>query len=345
MSQQAPPTAIMREADPDMQLQDILASTEPVVVRGLIAGWPLVAAACDSDDVAVAYLKGFASDLLPATVTVAPPEVDGRIFYDTDFTGFNFHRESIPLSVVLDTLLKYRDVADAPMIYLGATTIETYLPGLHAGNHVVLGSRDSLASIWIGNRSRVPTHQDLPANLACIAAGRRRFTLFPPEQLANLYIGPLDFTPAGQPISLVDPTAPDLVCFPKFAEAWRHACVAELAAGDAIFIPSMWWHHIEALDAFNVLVNYWWRSSLVNRDAPVNALMLAILCLRDLPEHERATWQEVFRHYVFDFEAEGVAGHIPEHARHVLGVLEPAKIENLRATLMQRLAGKMPVSR
>ena len=296
MPQLLPLPAAIREAEPGIPLDDILSSTEPMVLRGLIAGWPLVRGACDSDDVAVAYLKDFATDLLPATVTVAPPEVEGRIFYNADFTGFNFRHESIPLSVVLDTLLKYRNVADAPMIYLGATTIENYLPGLHAGNHVVLGSRDSLASIWIGNRSRVPTHQDLPANLACVAAGRRRFTLFPPEQLANLYIGPLDFTPAGQPISLVDPTAPDLVRFPKFAEAWRHACAAELAPGDALFIPSMWWHHVEALDAFNVLVNYWWRPKSVHVDAPINALMLAILCLRELPEHERVTWQEVFRH-------------------------------------------------
>lgn len=340
MPQSMPPPAAIREAGPGMPLEQFLTSTEPVVVRGLLAGWPLVEAAREGDAAAVAYLKGFTNDALPATVTVAPPAAGGRIFYNADFTGFNFRRESIPLSVVLDTLLKYRDVPGAPMIYLGATTIETYLPGLREANHVAVGSRDPLASIWIGNRSRVPTHQDLPANLACVAAGRRRFTLFPPDQLRNLYIGPLDFTPAGQPISLVDPTAPDLARFPQFAEAWRHARVAELAAGDALFIPGMWWHHIEALDAFNVLVNYWWRSSAAHRDAPVNALMLAILCLRDLPEHERAIWQEVFRHYVFDFDAEGVAGHIPEHARHVLGVLEPAKVDNLRAALMQRLAGR-----
>src|SRR5690606_2793744 len=188
-----------------------------------VAGWPLVGAARGSDAAAVSYLKGFANDALPATVTVASPETNGRIFYNEDFTGFDFRRESIPLSVVLDTLLKYRDASSAPMIYLGATTIETYLPGFRTGNDVALGARDPLASIWIGNRSRVPTHQDLPANLACVAAGRRRFTLFPPTQLANLYIGPLDFTPAGQPVSLVDPAAPDLARFPKFAEAWRHA--------------------------------------------------------------------------------------------------------------------------
>jgi hypothetical protein len=35
----------------------------------------------------------------------------------------------------------------------------------------------------------------------------------------------------------------------------------------------MWWHHVEALDAFNVLVNYWWRQSPAYMDTPTNALM------------------------------------------------------------------------
>lgn len=333
--------APIREVGAGVPLDEVVSSPTPIVIRGLIADWPLVDAARAGDGPAVAYLKRFANDTLPAVATIAPPDVAGRIFYNDDLSGFNFRREQIPMSVALDTLLKYHDVPDAPLIYLGATTIDTYLPGFVAGNAVDLGERDALASIWIGNRSRVPTHQDLPSNLACVAAGHRRFTLFPPEQLRNLYIGPLDVTPAGQPVSLVDPAAPDLARFPKFAEAWQHAQVAELGPGDALFIPGMWWHHIEALDAFNVLVNYWWRPSAGFGDVPLNALMLAILSVRDLPAQERAIWQEVFRHYVFEFEADAVAGHIPEAARHVLGELDQAKADNLRAHLMQRLAGVM----
>src|SRR5690606_39446538 len=131
--------------------------------------------------------------------TVAPPQA--RFFYDDDFRGFNFRREPVPLTAALNTLLRDRERADAPTIYLGATTCETFLPGLCADNPLGLGDRDALASIWIGNRSRVPAHHDLPDNLACVAAGRRRFLLFPPEQLPNLYVGPLDVTPAGQPRS------------------------------------------------------------------------------------------------------------------------------------------------
>jgi hypothetical protein len=267
---------------------------------------------------------------------VAPPQAGGRFFYNEDIDGFNFHAERPRLGAVLNALQTQLDTSDAPALYLGSTTVDTFFPGLAAENHVELGARGALYSIWIGNRTRIAAHQDLPDNLACVAVGRRRFTLFPPDQLANLYIGPLDFTPAGQAISLVDFAAPDYTKFPRFAEALRHAQVAELAAGDALFIPSLWWHHIEALDSFNVLLNYWWRQSPDWMDTPMNALMLAILAVRDLPPDERAAWQEVFRHYVFE-AGEETSAHIPEAARRVLAPLDADSARELRARLLKRI--------
>lgn len=334
MSPQIAPAPIL-EVPAHASLEAVLASAQPAVIRGLVSDWPLVAAARIGDEQAVGYLKRYANDTLPAIATLAPP--GERFFYGENFQGFNFRREPVALTAALNTLLRDRARPDAPTIYLGATTCDTFLPGLCADNPLDLGGRDALASIWIGNRSRVPAHQDLPDNLACVAAGRRRFLLFPPEQLSNLYVGPLDVTPAGQPVSLVDPSAPDLDRFPRYVEAMRHAQAAVLEPGDALFIPSMWWHHIEALAPFNVLLNYWWRASPAYMDAPVNALMLAILCLRDLPPEQRAAWQETFRHYVFEFDAEQAAGHVPEHARHVLGALDAGKAARLRAHLLRNL--------
>ncbi len=322
---------------PAEALPEVLQSQEPWVIRGLVGDWPLVQAAQRSTLDAVAYLKRFANPALPAIATVAPPEAGGRIFYGPSMQGFNFRREQVALDVALDALVRAVDEAGPPLIYIGATTLETHLPGLGAANGLDLGGREALASIWIGNRSRVPIHQDLPDNLACVAAGRRRFLLFPPSQLRNLYIGPLDVTPAGQPVSLVDPLAPDPGRFPAFAEAWANARVADLGAGDAIFMPGMWWHYVEALDPFNIMVNYWWRRAPGWMDPPLDALMAAILCIRQLPAHERAVWQEVFRHHVFEFEEATVAGHVPEAARGVLAPLDEARAANLRRRLLQRL--------
>ncbi|WP_050992209.1 cupin-like domain-containing protein [Pseudoxanthomonas sp. GW2] len=316
----------------------VLQGSRPLVLRGLVAHWPAVAAARESPEAAIAYLRGCErADAPPAVATVGPPDIEGRFFYDEDLAGFNFRREEVPLGVVLATLRKYLAHERPPAIYVASTTLDTWLPRFRAANDLALPGAEPLASIWIGNRSRIAAHQDLPENIACVVAGRRRVTLFPPQQLRNLYVGPLEFTPAGQPVSLVDPAAPDLQRFPRFAEALRHAMSADLGPGDAVFIPSMWWHHMEGLEGFNVLVNYWWRRAPAWMDNPVDALMLAIASLRGLPPEQRALWRDAFEHYVFGYDEGQVAGHLPPAARGVLGPLDEARARRIRAKLVQRL--------
>lgn len=314
---------------------DILASTEPLLLRGLVADWPAVAAARTSPQAAIAYLRRWYVD---ATVNamLGAPEIDGRFFYNEALDGFNFQPLRVRLDAVLDELEKHLANPAPPAIYVGSTTIDGALPGFRGENDVDLGPRDPLASIWIGNRTRISAHYDVPDNLACIGAGRRRFTLFPPGQQRNLYVGPIDLTPAGQPISLVDFRHPDPERFPRFAEALEHAQVAEMGPGDAIFVPSMWWHHVEALDGFNVLVNYWWRQSPDWMDTPNNALMHALMTVRDLPPAQRAAWAELFRHYVFEADAE-TAAHIPPAARGLLAPFDDNASRMVRAQLLKRL--------
>jgi hypothetical protein len=321
--------------DPLALPEAILQATEPVVMRGLVAQWPVVQAGLGSAQAAATYLRGFYRE---ATVGawLGAPEIDGRFFYSENFGGFNFTREWLKLDAVLDEIERHRDEPRPPAIYVGSTTVDTCLPGFRADNDLNLGGRPALMSLWLGNRTRIAAHHDLPDNLACVAAGRRRFTVFPPDQLGNLYIGPIDFTPAGQAISLVDFADPDRVKFPRFADALRHAQVAELGPGDAIFVPSMWWHHVEALDPFNVLINYWWRQSPEYMDSPMNALMLSIMSVRDLPKEQRRAWRHLFDHYVFEAD-ERTGEHIPEHARRVLSPLDADATRVLRAQLLKKL--------
>lgn len=322
-------------AEPGVVPDAVLASTRPVVLRGLVAHWPLVQAARQSATAGIHYLRGFARDA-QVVAMVAGPGHGGRFFYNGDLSGFNFHQERPKLSAVLDAMKRHLDDANPPAIYMGSTTVDTFLPGLRQDNDLDLGGRQPLFSIWVGNRSRIAAHNDVPDNVACVAAGHRRFTLFPPEQVGNLYIGPLDLTPAGQAISLVDFHAPDLQRYPRFADALAQAFVAELGPGDALFIPSLWWHHVEALDAFNVLLNYWWRQSPAYMDTPMNALLAAIMTVRDLPPAQRAGWEAIFRHYVFGAD-ETTAAHVPEKARRWLAPMEDDTARELRARLLQRL--------
>jgi hypothetical protein len=323
------------DVNPQAIPDDVLKSDEPVVLRGLVAQWPAVTAGLQSTSGACAYLRALGGTSVVGAWRGAP-EIQGRFFYNHDMSGFNFEPHQLTLGAVLDELQELQGQTQPAALYVGSTTVDTCLPGFRDVNDVALGDRSALASIWIGNQTRIAAHHDLPDNLACVVAGQRRFTLFPPSELDNLYVGPLDFTPAGQAISLVDFAQPDLERFPKFVQAMTQAQVAELGPGDAVFIPSMWWHHVEALDPFNVLVNYWWRQSPAHMDSPVNALLMAMLSVRDLPAGQRQAWKQLFEHYVFDASDKSTA-HIPWAAQGVQRSLDPAAARMLRARLLRSL--------
>ena len=308
---------------------------EPFVLRGLVAGWPLVAAGRTSAEAARRHLLDHARDRA-FKVSIGPPGHDGRLFYDADM-AMNFRTGTGKLADIFAGLAKGEELGDIRTVYLASIDIPTHFDGLDAANPIDLGARDPLKSIWIGTRTRIAAHNDYPDNLACCAAGRRRFTLFPPDQFRNLYLGPIDNTPAGRTVSMVDFAAPDLAAYPRFAEAMAHAQTAELEPGDAIFIPSMWWHHVEGLADFNILVNYWWRRTPAWLGQPQAALNHAILAIRDLPAEDKAIWREQFDHYVFDND-DRVTDHIPETARSILAPLTSETAGRLRAFLLRALS-------
>lgn len=328
---------VPEEAVADAAALDTLlhTATRPFVVRGLVADWPLVAAGRRSAHDARAYLLERRRDL-PFTVSIGQPGSDGRLFYD-DAMGMNFRIARAKLPEIFARIDRAKEEPAAPPIYLGSIDVHGFFDGLHAENHVDLGERQALASIWIGTRTRIAAHNDHPDNLACVAAGRRRFTLFPREQFRNLYLGPVDNTPAGRAVSMVDFNAPDFGRHPRFREALAHAQVAELEPGDAIYIPSMWWHHVEGLAPFNILVNYWWRDTPRWLGQPQDALNHAMLTIRDLPEDEKRHWRDMFDYYVFQNDEEVVA-HIPPDARSVLNPLTPESAGRIRSFLLRALS-------
>jgi hypothetical protein len=307
----------------------------PFIVRNLIADWPLVAAGRQSARDARDYLLRRRRDR-PFVVSVGQPGSGDRLFYD-EAMAMNFRTLNAKLQDIFAQIDASEGKPDAPAIYLASIDMHEYFAGLHEANHVDLGDRSCLASIWIGTRTRIAAHNDTPDNLACVAVGRRRFTLFPREQFRNLYLGPVDNTPAGRAVSMVDFHAPDFAAHPRFREALRHAQVADLDAGDALYIPAMWWHHVEGLDPFNVLVNYWWRDSPRWLGQPQDALNHAMLAIRDLPEDQKRHWRDMFDYYVFE-NGDEVVAHIPPEARSVLAPLTAESAGRIRAFLMRALS-------
>jgi len=319
----------------DEALEHVRRVNEPIVFRGLVSDWPLVQKSRVSATEADSYLRN-AYDGSPVTAFVTEKNVRGRIFYTEDLEETNFRQIRTDLGWVLDQVREHEEDPAAPVVYMGSMALAYCLPDIEADNSLSLPGLDASVRIWIGNRSRIAAHYDVLENIACVCAGTRRFTLFPPDQLANLYVGPIDFTPAGQSISLVDLEAPDYDRYPGFAEALEHASSSELVPGDAIYIPSMWWHNVEGRENLNILINHWWRTCPNYMGAPQDALLHAILAIRDLPDEQRAAWRGIFDHYVFDADEASVE-HIPAERRGVLGPLDEDAARKLRAVLRNNL--------
>lgn len=320
-----------------LPLEELLAAGEPAVLRGVARDWTLVQAGLRGAGEAMELLRGHGTGR-PLQYSHGGPEIAGRPFYNDDFTELNFQVHRGDLHGLLDEIAAHLDDPYPPAYYLASLPVDEHLPGLRAGNDLDLGAHGvvSRPSIWIGNRITASCHYDAPHNLACCAVGRRRFSVFPPAQIANLYPGPLEPTPGGQVVSVVDFAAPDFERYPRFRQALAHGRSAVLEPGDAIFIPGLWWHHVEGLAPFNVLVNYWWSSAPAHLPAPMQALYHAMWSIRDRPDAEKAAWREVFDYYVFG--APDRAGeHLPAQARHLLGPIDDTLARQLRAMLIARL--------
>ena len=317
--------------------EEIVAGGRPAVLRGLVAGWPAVTAARHSPSDFIDYLRRETTDAA-GEIWAARPEVAGRFDFSADLDGYNFERKLATVAELLDLVDRLRDDPEPWAVYGGALRLRDHWPAFEDSHPMPLldPDRDRLVSLWLGNRTSTAAHWDLPQNLACVVAGRRRFTLFPTDQVANLYVGPIDKTLAGQPSSLVDVEAPDFDRFPRFRTALAHAQVAVLEPGDALYIPSLWWHAVRGLDPVGAMVNYWWRDGAAALATPMLALLHAVMLMKDLPAREREAWRIMFDHYVFHADGDPAA-HLPVTARGIMGTPSAERLETVRARLARSL--------
>jgi hypothetical protein len=317
--------------------ETVLSHAEPVVMRGLVRDWPIVAEARRSPQAVADYVNTHDSGR-PAETFIGSPSIGGRFFYDASLRGFNFERRTEPLAQAFARLLAHLD-DEAPLaIYAGALDVAAHLPTMSAANPLPLVDPQVTPRIWIGNAVEISAHHDHSHNIACVVAGRRRFTLFAPEQVADLYIGPLEFTVAGQPVSMANLDAPDFAAHPRFEAALEHALTAELEPGDAIYIPPLWWHHVRSLARFNVLMNYWWHEPALGAGPPFHAMIHGLFAIAHLPEPQRRAWRAMFDHYVFQLEGDP-AGHLRPENRGVLGPMTPELARVMRGFLLKGLSG------
>jgi hypothetical protein len=306
----------------------------PVILRGLVKHWPAVQASASVRDFC-AYIGRFDAGR-EMEAFFGAPQIAGKYYYADGLDGFNFERRQMRLSAALDLMLSTMGQAGAPSLYAGSLPVQDYLPGFAAENPMPLLPPSVGPRIWLGHASNVSAHYDTVDNLACVVAGRRRFTLYAPELIESLYVGPIDNTMAGQPVSLAA-SSPDDAKYPRFAKVRRHAMVAELNAGDALYLPKLWWHQVEALSPFNGLVNYWWDAFSTGPDAPYTSMLLAMIAISERPLPERRAWKAWFDHYVFREQGHPLA-HLPPAQHGLLGPLKD-NYGKIRARVMYLLRG------
>jgi hypothetical protein len=319
-----------RGADARRFREEIMPASQPAILREVANDWPAVKAGDTAEGIA-AYLKerdtGAGFEML-----AGGPEIKGRFFYNADMTGFNFERRPATVTSLADAVLEAAAADEPPTFAAQAVEARTTVRGFLDENRLDLIGRPVSPRLWIGNRVVVSAHHDMFSNIAVVVAGRRRFTLFPPDRVANLHIGPFEFTPAGTPVSLIDFDNPDFERFPGFDKALESAQVADLAPGDAIYIPYMWWHHVRSLDDFNLLANYWWNEARPAQPGlkPVDALVHAFLAFSGLPEEQRDAWAPMFAQMVFGKDA---ARHLPADISGIRGQLSEETKAHIRRQL------------
>ena len=287
----------------DKLQNEIAPANRPVVFRGLARSWPAVVSGQSSARELAEYVRTF-SKKEDVGYVIADPEVGGEFFFGETLKSRNFRVERAPLGEIIDRLLEMADSPLRPSLFIQSIPVNDTLPGFSRENSIDWLPQKVAPHVWIGNGARVQPHFDLADNIAVVVAGQRRFTLFPPDQLANLYIGPFHQTLAGVPVSIADIEAPDFERFPRLAQALECAEVADLEPGDALFIPYGWWHHVRSTGNFAMLVNYWWNDGPRHLKDPWSVLFLNMLTIRDMPPRYRDVWQNIFSHYVFKADGE-----------------------------------------
>ena len=329
--------AVWHNVTAEVFAKEVQPLREPAILKGVMNHWPSVQAASKDTGSLFDYLRALYAGGKVRCAKL-PAKYKGLFFYNKSFNGFNFTRDILSFELFLAQLLENSQRQDANVIALQSAPLVDYFPEFEQQNTFNFFADEYVSRVWIGNNSIVNAHNDDSENIACVVAGKRKFTLFPPEQLSNLYVGPMDFTPAGAPISMVDFANIDYQKYPKIKTALAHAFEAELEPGDAIYIPSLWWHHVEAQGGVNMLVNYWCGGAISGKVKPVpqDNLLMAFLSIRSLPQAQKNAWREFFDYYVFSDQSDK-NHHIPDAIKGVLGELSPKHEQGIRQWLTQQL--------
>jgi hypothetical protein len=309
----------------------LLENHEPVVFKGLATGW----LGCQSPADVLALLCSMGGDRVLAVTGLLPGD-HGLILSGGRRSGSVDRPSLIGFRTLRDVAKEMERELKTPSghpLYMTSINLSQDLPELMAFARLPLEGCPALTGewkAWIGTGDhRVALHMDGAENFFCLLHGSKRFTLFPHRVLHDIYIGPLDGGQHGVPTSMVDVEQPDLRAYPRFEKARGEGLIAELDAGDVLYLPCHWWHAVKS-SGLNVALNYWWKDVSESRRLEAEAVFYrALLALRTLPDHWREYWSTTFNEFVFQRQGDPYQ-HLQEDAQGFAGAPTADRLNELR---------------
>ena len=329
-------------------IRQLLDSHRPAIIEGALDWWPIMATCGETQR--VSYLVDRVGENRVSYAEL-PAKYDGLLSYrDDDSQDPNFRTVHGTFREFCSLIQSKVGAGDSMVRYMQSLPIAEVFPSLRSEFDLSLVTElqeKGSPRIWIGNGGqRTATHYDTTHNLACVVAGTKRFTIFSPDQLPNIYIGSFSKTPAGAPVSVVDPRAPDFEKYPRYKTALDQAVVVDVNAGDALFLPAYWFHHVETVGP-TILINFWW-DDVATRDVSDawNCFKHALLTIRQLPPHRRNIFERFFTYFIF-CESGDPYSHLPESQQGWAGALSKQTETELRedvANAIRRIVTKWTAS-
>jgi hypothetical protein len=239
-------------------------SHEPVVLTGVMEDWKLLrelrARATYEQKLA---LLGSLHGAEPVRFSTLPRKMGGHYHFqdgETRSTTFGPPQPKLPFDTFAHQLLRSLNGESEDYVYLQAMFLDPGTPlweALGPGVLPMISPDQARPMLWAGSNGQVVNlHYDDFLNFICMLEGTKRVTLFSPDLMPFMYHAPFDRMLNHAQASLVRMLEPDLGRFPLFERAMKEARVAVLEPGEVLFVPPMWWHHVESY-GFNVMINNW----------------------------------------------------------------------------------------
>lgn len=218
--------------------QEYVAKNRPVIITGLTNDWP----ATNKWD--FSYLQESFKDVEATTIPVKDGNCD-----------FNLENGVVTSDLSLGkTIHNLKAPIEGNGIAI-ATTDDSFPSELRADYWAPVyckNGRYLRVRVFIGSSGTATwLHQDLFENLYTMVRGSKEITLFTPKE--SVY-------PQSRFSKLPNFAKPnmdsvDFSTFPKMKSVQPY--VVTLNAGETLYLPSLWWHHLKNTDE-SIAISHWW---------------------------------------------------------------------------------------